>query len=172
MANFFLKFLSALAIGAVAVQAAAAAAVPQDDEAALRPTRIPSMPAEVKMAAAAAEPTSTVGPTIHITSEIPVNTVLDEGSVFSLTWEDNGRTDSFVFEVFSFIIGNDTVPTETTIISPEVPFADLSYNWTVKAQPGRESLDYVYRFGVLYDKNGNLYFQQTYLRVFQINTDV
>jgi hypothetical protein len=53
-----------------------------------------------------------------------------------------------------------------------VPFQDLAYTWTVKAQADRQSLDYVYRFGILYDQHYGVYFQQQYTRAFQINTNV
>ncbi|KAI1150015.1 hypothetical protein F4825DRAFT_468528 [Nemania diffusa] len=171
MANFLLRLLSTLALGVVAVQSAAfpqnrALAVGAQD--ASRPTRVVSSPARVEVSA----PESTVGQSVYITSAIPLNDVMDEGSVYTITWSANSRTDTFVLEVFSFIIGDDSVPEETTIISPAVPFQDLAYNWTVQAQPDRQSLDYVYRFGILYDPNDGVYFQQDYTRVFQINTSV
>ncbi|KAI3321802.1 hypothetical protein HD806DRAFT_501982 [Xylariaceae sp. AK1471] len=171
MANFLLKFLSTLALGAIAVQSAA---VPQNVAVALRatdasgPTRVTSSPSQVEATA----PESTVGQSVYITSEIPLNDVMDEGSVYTITWSENVRTDTFVLEVFSFIIGNDSVPVETTILSSALPFSDLAYNWTVEAQADRQSLDYVYRFGILYDPNNGVYFQQEYTRVFQINTNV
>ncbi|KAI1422024.1 hypothetical protein F5Y12DRAFT_656126 [Xylaria sp. FL1777] len=171
MAKFLLKLLSALALGVAAVQSAT---IPQNSAVALRavdastPTRRESGPTRVE----AVDPESTVGETVYLTSTIPLNDVMDEGSVYTLTWEKNSRTDTFVLEVFSFIIGNDSVPIETTIIEAAQPFQALAYNWTVKAQADRQTLDYVYRFGVLYDPNDGVYFQQEYTRVFQINTNV
>ncbi|KAJ8122090.1 hypothetical protein ONZ43_g1626 [Nemania bipapillata] len=169
MANSLFKLLSTLALGVVAVQSAAisgksAPAVRAQD--ASRPTRVTSSPTRVEVTA----PESTIGESVYITSDIPLNDVMDEGSVYTITWTENSRTDTFVLEVFSFVIEDDSVPIETTIIS--LPFQDLAYNWTVQAQPDRQSLDYVYRFGILYDPNNGVYFQQEYTRVFQINTDV
>ncbi|KAI1121315.1 hypothetical protein F5Y10DRAFT_103966 [Nemania abortiva] len=171
MANFLLRVLPILSLGVVAVQSAAvsrnvAVALPAQDAA--RPTKVVSSPTHVEVAA----PSSTVGESVYITSDIPLNDVMDEGSIYTITWTENSRTDTFVLEVFSFIIGNDSVPIETTIIDPVTPFKDLAYNWTVQAQADRQSLDYVYRFGILYDPNDGVYFQQEYTRVFQINTNV
>ncbi|KAI1173843.1 hypothetical protein F4777DRAFT_423145 [Nemania sp. FL0916] len=171
MANFLLKLLSTLALGAIAVHSAA---VPQNAGAAVRApdasrtARSASGPTRVEATA----PESTVGQSVYITSEIPLNDVMEEGSVYTITWTENQRTDTFVLEVFSFSLEDESVPIETTILSPTVPFQDLSYNWTVQAQADRQSLDYVYRFGILYDPNNGVYFQQEYTRVFQINTDV
>ncbi|KAI0103306.1 hypothetical protein GGR51DRAFT_524528 [Nemania sp. FL0031] len=171
MAYLLMKLCASLLLGVVAVQSAAIsqnlALSPRAQDAA-RPTKVVSSPTRVEVAT----PSSTVGESVYITSTIPLNDVMDEGSIYTITWSENSRTDTFVLEVFSFIIGNDSVPIETTILSPAVPFQDLAYNWTVQAQADRQSLDYVYRFGVLYDPNDGVYFQQEYTRVFQINTDV
>ncbi|KAI1312000.1 hypothetical protein F5Y03DRAFT_261883 [Xylaria venustula] len=171
MAISLFKLVSALALGVAAVQGAA---TPKNDGISLRaveastPTRRSTPPTRVQ----AADPESTVGETVYLTSEIPLNDVMNEGDIYEITWEKNSRNDGFVLSVLSFIIDDDSVPSETTVLNSNEPFQALSYNWTVKAQEGRGTLDYVYRFAVQYDFNDGFPFQQEFTRTFQINTNV
>lgn len=103
MANFLLRLLSTLALGVVAVQSAAfpqnrALAVGAQD--ASRPTRVVSSPARVEVSA----PESTVGQSVYITSAIPLNDVMDEGSVYTITVSDceHSFVPSIVFALFIY----------------------------------------------------------------------
>ncbi|KAI0971294.1 hypothetical protein F4678DRAFT_99558 [Xylaria arbuscula] len=165
------KLVSALALGVAAVQGAV---TPKNDGNVLRaveaatPTRRSAPPTRVQ----AADPESTVGESVYLTSDIPLDYVINEGDVYELTWEKNYRNDGFVLSLISFIIDDDSVPSETTVLNSNEPFQALSYNWTAKAQEGRGTLDYVYRFAIEYDFNNGYPFQAEFTRVFQINTNV
>jgi hypothetical protein len=100
MANFLLRLLSTLALGIVAVQGAAVSqrvALDVRAQDASRPTRVASSPTRVEVTA----PVSTVGESVYLTSTIPLNDVMDEGSVYTIT-VSNSRHSIITRIIFRF----------------------------------------------------------------------
>ncbi|KAI0467476.1 hypothetical protein F4859DRAFT_245770 [Xylaria cf. heliscus] len=91
---------------------------------------------------------------VNLLNDIPVNTIMDEGTTFVLKWEwDGDATGVGILNMVSFKIG-DLDSSMTYRLEDKLNLTMGRYPWVVKQPEGRDTLDWYCSLGINYN-NGS-----------------
>ncbi|KAI0540406.1 hypothetical protein GGR58DRAFT_499211 [Xylaria digitata] len=88
-------------------------------------------------------------------NDIPVNTIMDEGTTFVLKWEWDGDASGVgELHMSSFTLG-DSSSSQYHILEDKLNLTDDRYPWVVKAAKGQRTLDWYHSLGITYNGGFN-----------------
>ncbi|KAI0439083.1 hypothetical protein F4803DRAFT_554435 [Xylaria telfairii] len=101
---------------------------------------------------------------VNLLNDIPVDTIMDEGTTFVLKWGWDGDANATgILDMASFTL-DDSGESMTYTLEDKLNLTMGSYPWRVKAPKGRDTLSWYHSLGITYNDG----FQSTSGRSFQI----
>ncbi|KAI0509208.1 hypothetical protein F5B22DRAFT_366066 [Xylaria bambusicola] len=103
---------------------------------------------------------------VSFTNGLPANSIMDEGTTFEVKWSWDGGKQATGQLVLTTFTQNNMNSAVNTTLEDKLNLAQESYSWVVMTSKGHKSLDWYYRFSIIYNGDAS----QASGRAFRINT--